>query len=508
MAPEGGPVSTRLTRAAYLNSIAALLDFGSTMAVSLLVTPVLLRALDTSLFGVWKILQQVVNYMVLVDGRPTQALKWVIAADQASTDLVAKRRIVATAVLTWLIYLPLLTVAGGALVWFAPTLTKVPPEDDLLVRLTCGVLVINFVLLGLGQIPASVLRGENQGYRRMGMAAILNLLGAALTIGAVKLGMGLVGVAAAQVVVTVSTGFFFYVVVKRALPWFGLARPAFRQVIGFVKLSGWYLAAVLVDRLLYATDVVVLGYVASSATVTPYVVTSFAATTTLALLGAVVTGSLPGLGGLLGRGEFDRVGQVRREMAAYSWVLVTAIGGTTLLLNRTFVGLWVGQDRYAGWAANLLIVVLAVQVCFIRNDAYLIDLTLKLRGKVLLGLASGLASLAVAWMLIPGLGIVGLCCGLLAGRAMLSVALPVLVRTQLHVGTRLSMSTLRRGVLTVACFAATAFLGEQVAIHNWIVWAAAAGLCSTSIALVCGVLGLGRTERQAFVHRARVLLPA
>ena len=65
------PASTlRLTHKAYVNTIAGLLDYCSTMAVGRFLTPMLLHTLDASLFGVWKILQQLVNYMVVTDGRP------------------------------------------------------------------------------------------------------------------------------------------------------------------------------------------------------------------------------------------------------------------------------------------------------------------------------------------------------------------------------------------------------------------------------------------------------
>ena len=58
---SGLPLEPRLIRAAFLNAVSALLDFGSQLVVALVVTPVLLRSLDSALFGVWKILLQLVD---------------------------------------------------------------------------------------------------------------------------------------------------------------------------------------------------------------------------------------------------------------------------------------------------------------------------------------------------------------------------------------------------------------------------------------------------------------
>jgi hypothetical protein len=75
-----------LTQKAYLNTVAALLDYGAKIAVASLVTPILVAGLGSSLFGIWLILSSLVTYISAADGRPTQALKWVIANQQAVDD--------------------------------------------------------------------------------------------------------------------------------------------------------------------------------------------------------------------------------------------------------------------------------------------------------------------------------------------------------------------------------------------------------------------------------------
>src|SRR5262249_4649697 len=149
----------------------------------------------------------------------------------------------------------------------------------------------------------------------------------------------------------------------------------------------------------------------------------------VSLVAIVVFGITPGLGGIIGAGKLDRAIKVRHEIMTFTWLLVTALGATILLWNRSLVGLWVGARHYTGALSNLLVMVMTGQFVLIRNDANIIDLTLDLRRKVLSGLVStGLAllagALAVGWL---HQGITGLCVSFIAARLILSLGYPWLI---------------------------------------------------------------------------------
>src|SRR5215213_129726 len=208
--PAGG-----LTQKAYLNAFSTLLDYGAKVVVLSIVTPLLVTALGRSMFGVWQMLSKLVAYMSAADGRPTQALKWVIAHDQAIEDDEAKRRHVGSALGVWLIFLPVITVVGLVLVWVAPIITKVPEGMYWIIRLTFGLLVLEFLVTNLAALPESVLRGMNLGYKRMGLQASLSVVWGVLMVVAVYAGSGLVGLAGAQVVLGALTGALYWFVVKK-----------------------------------------------------------------------------------------------------------------------------------------------------------------------------------------------------------------------------------------------------------------------------------------------------
>ncbi len=503
------PVAKRekaLTHKAYLNGFASLLDTVVKGGVMAVVTPILVAGLGTSLFGVWQILGRLVTYMHAADGRPTQALKWVIANRQSTDDAETKRRHVGSAMGVWLLFLPVLAAISALLVWIAPYITKVQPELYTTIRITCGLLVVNFLLIQLVSLPEAVLRGMNLGYKRLGLQAGLNLVGGGLTVGALYLGAGLIGLAAAQAILAALTGVLFLFVVKRYVEWYGVSRPSWTDVRSFLKLSVWWFAWTTVHKFLMASDILILGLIASSSAVATYSLTGFAGVTLLSLVTTVLAAVMPGLGTVVGEKQFKRAAALRVEMMAASWLLLTAIGSTILLWNRSFIYLWVGKEHYGGAWANLLIVLMIVQLIFIRNDAYVIDLTLQLREKVLMGLGAAVISIGLSAVMIPKLGIIGLCLGMIAGRMALTISYPLVVNKHFgNIGRPRLITAIRPGITMALIFTASAYLGSMLLADSWPLWLLCSGLTFMLSLGVALLVGLKRELRDPLIGRLSML---
>ena len=127
---------------------------------------------------------------------------------------------------------------------------------------------------------------------------------------------------------------------------------------------------------------------------------------------------MPGLGSIIGTGDNQRAVRFRGEINSFIWLVATAFGASILIWNKAFIGLWVGAEHYAGSLPNLLIVLAAMQLAFIRCDGNIIDLTLRMGQKVLLGLFSVTVSILAASIMVGyfNLGVVGLCLGMMGGR--------------------------------------------------------------------------------------------
>jgi O-antigen/teichoic acid export membrane protein len=505
-ATAGAPPGITLTHRATLNVVASLLDYGAKLAVGIVVVPILVSGLGRTLYGVWEMLGRLVGYMTAGDGRPTQALRLVISNLQGSPDDAAKRRYVGGALVVWLLFLPLVVVIGGGLVWLAPTITKTAPALAAGVRLTAALLTVSLVFGNLASLPESVLRGMNLGYKRMGLQAGLEVVGGALMAGAIYLGLGMLGAAGAQVAFALLMGLCFWWVVRKYVPWFGVERPTKADVKGLLSLSLWYSAGEAITKLQLASDVLILGIVLSPAVVTAYVLTSYAARTAVNLHSLAAGGAIPGIGGVIGDRQLVKAVQLRNELLSLTWMFVTTVGATILLWNRSFLALWVGANNYAGPWINLLIVVTMAQTAFVRADAYVIDAALQPRQRVLVTAVAATLTVGLATLFTMRFGMIGLCAGIVAGRLTQSVAYPHLVRRCLGVTSRPDLWAIGRPLLVMGLlFGAATRFGDRILTHHWIGWAggvAATALGVLSLALVTGLSGDGRA---AVLRRGREL---
>jgi hypothetical protein len=228
----------------------------------------------------------------------------------------------------------------------------------------------------------------------------------------------------------------------------------------------------------------------------------------------VVLGSTPGLGGIIGSGDREKASRLRSELMLLTWLVTSVIGTTILLWNRAFVELWVGSQRYAGSGANFLILVLIAQLVMIKNDANIIDLTLDLSRKVILGLVSALLSIIAAAVLVGYFktGITGLILGLLGGRAILSLAYPFLIGRFLGLSLYPQIKSAVRPVLVSALFFIAAaqldsFLSSDDSFA--VTWAGLFLYVSLTLAIVSVLsfyLGFTRDQQRRAMRRVRMVV--
>jgi O-antigen/teichoic acid export membrane protein len=487
-----------LTKKASLNVLASVLDYGARVAVGLVLNPLLVSRLGDVVFGIYQVLGRLIGVAAPAGGRPSQALKWTIAYRQYSTDYDEKRAQVGSALAVWLLFLPPLAIVAGVLGWFAPLWLGVSTELHLTVRLAAALLVVDLIVTSLVTIPQSVLQGENLGYKRMGISTLLVFVGGVLTAATVLLGAGLVGVAASILAATILTGALFWFLARSYVPWFGIARPSFRAAVAFARLSGWFLLWNLVAQLMRASDVVVLGIAGSTTLVTAYALTRYVPDAIFGLVTIAISGVMPGLGGLVGSRDLQRVVHLRSESMSLTWLIATAFGSAFLLCAEPFLGLWVGAKYYPGGVETFLIVLMVFQFALIRNDASIIDLTLELRAKVLLGLFSAGLSVGLAIALLEALDrkIIGLVLGFIAGRSILTVGYPYVVSRFLGLSLRGQLRAAVRPALSSAVlFAGAVMLAPKVPADSWIVLLAFAGISAVGFSFVSFFVGLSGRQR-------------
>jgi len=460
----------------------------------------------------WQILNRLIGYINPVSGRPGFALKATLANQQASTDYDQKRRYVGSTLLIWSLFLVPLIGIGGTVSWFVPYWVHAPAAYAWIIRAVAGLLVLNMIVNTLSSIPQVTLQGENLGYKRMGMSVALVLAGGGFTWLALYLKASIVGVAVAVVTSTITTGLFYLWVVKSYTPWFGAARPRPGDVRQMLGLSWWFMGWNLVTTLLLSSDVVVLGLLNSVESVTNYSLTKYVPETLIGVIVIILFGIMPGLGSIIGTGDYKKAIRLRDEINSFIWLAATTLGASILIWNRVFIGLWVGADHYSGSIPNLLVVLAAMQLALIRSDGNIIDLTLRLSQKVFLGLLSVVVSITVAGIMVGyfKMGVVGLCLGIMGGRLIISVGYPILISRFLGVPLSSQLTRLLRPVIVTALLFSIASgldafgsITFEQGLMGWIGFLISTAATGILMLLTSFFAGLPSDQRRNLLRRVR-----
>lgn len=429
-----------------------------------------------------------------------------ITKKQAESDDDSKRRTLTSALMVWFLFMPAFFGFGAVLVWLAPGITHADPEWHRVVRWTTVVVIFSVMAVTIKRFADGVLYGSNLAYKGMGVQTVASFVGGGLIIAAIYLGWGLIGVAGAHLVGISLAVVIVYWIAGKNVPWFGLQKPNRDEVKRTLGLSGWFTLSAFVESILLSGDVILLGFITRPELVTQLVVTGYAIQSITVMILFPVAAAMPGLGEIVGRKQFDRARDLRREGLFYSWLLATGLGTTVLFCNPAFVTLWVGEAQYAGDSVNFLLVITILQLTLIRRDSDLINLSLKIRARVILEAIAVSISIGVSFIFVPQYEILGLCGSLILGRLVLTLAYPWLIRGVLNDEEPRRWPRLAQRVLLTLVLFTAAWWGEQrVSIHGWfpLIFCALAAL-GISI-FVCYQLGLRREERQKLLFRIRAL---
>ena len=446
------------------NVAAYYLNFIVMAAVGVIVNPLLLGALGPALFGVWKSLQRYLDFATVADGRASQALKWIVASRTSLPD-ADKRKDIGAAITVWFRWLPVAALVASGVTAAMPLLIKGIPDDARTVAYTAAlILAANTVLAGLLAIPDSVLTGINQGYKSMIITTVVFVVSNGAMVGAAYAGWNLWSLAAIVLIAAILNTALTLAVARRAVSWWGVAKPTkpdIRRVFGY---SAWTLGGMLVDKMLLASELIVISVMVGAVAVTQYTFTAYVLQFVLSISLVTASGFMPVLGALLGNSEM-RAAAERARSVRHLVIGVTVLGCSAVLaFNGTFVALWVGAEQYMGNAINMLLVVCALQQAFMRMDGQILDVTLNIAPRVMVGLATSAGGIVAGcigfalthdlkWALIATI----------IARMASNVTYPIFVRRAIPASAVPRSSVLLGVALLIASFGAGLLLADSEA---------------------------------------------
>jgi hypothetical protein len=125
---------------------------------------------------------------------------------------------------------------------------------------------------------------------------------------------------------------------------------------------------------------------------------------------------------------------------------------------------------------------------------------------VIVSVIAAVVMVGCALALTPAFGMIGLCVGLILGRATQSIAYPALASAALGGPKRPPVGPLVRPALaTVLLFAAACAVSERVLATNWLGFAGLVAVSFTACFAVTLAAGLGPAARGRLIERGRAV---
>jgi hypothetical protein len=169
----------------------------------------------------------------------------------------------------------------------------------------------------------------------------------------------------------------------------------------------------------------------------------------------------------------------------------------------------VGKEHYSGDIPTLMIMLMITQFVLIRNDANIIDLSLNLRHKVLIGTLSATVSIIFSAMLVGffKLGIVGLCLGFIAGRSILSLGYPWLIGRFLGVRLLAQLKSVPRpAFVTLLLFTLALTASHSLSANTWAGLTLSVGITVIVMSFLAFYSGLSNDQRKNILRRVRLVV--
>jgi len=467
------------------NALANYLNFGINSILLFFLNPLLVKYLGTATFGTWKAVQKYLDFTSIADGRSTQALKWIIASEASNTQVDEKQQAIGSAIVVWLFFLPFLLIISALIIYFLPfSIKNVEVSEYGMIRSVGIILVLNIILNPLLGIPDAVLVGLNKGFKSTRITTfwfiISNLMMALLA----YQGYGIVTLSIVVVLTTILNGLSVLIICKKDTEWFDYQRPPKRQIKKFFNFSSFILLWSLVARLLSSSELLVISFVLGPVIITKYTFTSYVVQFGVTISMLAVSSITPSLGRIIGEKEFEKAITIVRGTRNLTFGFSIIFASLILVLNPSFVKLWMGSDYYLGNTVNGLIALSLLQLILVRNEALIQDLGLNIKGKVIIGVGSSFLSICCAVLLFKYFNSIEyIFIGIILGRLPLSISLPLMVNRMLS--NKFTSTQLRSIVPSVAILIVAYFLGSTYYSENWYFFALHFLLASVLLSSVC-----------------------
>ncbi len=342
--PDGG--GSGAAWRAVTNSSYALVEFAWPIAVALLVTPLVVKGLGPSAFGVLSLVAVTLGLFGLLDLGIGGAAMRAVAQHVEGGDLDSAARVLGTAVTA---YVGIGLVGAAVIALATPLLVSqllsIPAELQPDARIAFYVSSIGFPVSLIVGAFASVPKAVQRFDLAARVAVAFSTVNPLATVALVVSGHGLPAIATASLVINVVAGFIYYRVSRHLLGGRGVRMGIDTSLLReLARFGSWFIVASIGVTILYQADKLLLGSLLSAAAVTYYVVPGSLANRIQGAIGAATQLVFPASSALFVRGRQDALVRLYREGTRLTFLLAAVLGVPLAVFAEPFLRYWLSPE--------------------------------------------------------------------------------------------------------------------------------------------------------------------
>ena len=462
----------------------------SAIFIAFVVTPIIIKGLGNTTYGIWSILMSLGSYYALADLGFRGATVKYIAEYEAKNDFSELQRIFDTSLYLFLFLGTLVLVAGGVMTWIFPYCFKVPAEMLSSCRYAVMITAASVAVKLFFQVFGATLQAVKRFDITTSIAISNQVLLALFLVTAIRRGYGLATMAMISFILTLVSQLALAFFTFRCIHYLRIGKTLFgmKQLKLFSRFASFNVLINFSRQISDYMGALLIGFFLSPAVVTFYELANSLVVHTQAFSKGVFSVIMPISSQLGAENRIDDLGemgvQLTRIMFSASFFVVGCFGA----FGFTFLELWMGISYAYESYSMLLFLGLAYSFSMI-GDPFRPLLTglgeLSYITKLSLGGAA--ATLILAFVLIPTIGFLGMGWAIIIPKAVVGIVL-----LPLHCCRRFHISYSKYLILVIGKGIIGALPGIILAFtFAWLIPAktiffelVVQGICAT---FVCGV---------------------
>jgi O-antigen/teichoic acid export membrane protein len=332
------------------------------MVVPFFLTPIVVRTLGATAYGVWILAVSTVAYLNLLDlGLRSAVIRFVSKANAQGKNDESKNAIAAT---LWfrLLIAGAIAVLSVALAAFFPHIFNVPPDLKYAAQVTVLLCALGVAVTLVSGVFGAVLAAINRYDLLSLITAIQVLLRAVGVIVILRHGGRLIALAYWELAVILAAGIAIAGAALKIFPpcRVRIGRPDMATIRMIWSYSFAMFIILISSQIIFSTDNLVVGTFLSVALVAYYSIGGSLMLYSSQVVSAMSTTFIPIASGMEASGRTEALQKFLLQGTQGTLALVLPIGITLLLRGKTFIGLWMGKQysEISGTVLQILLITL------------------------------------------------------------------------------------------------------------------------------------------------------